>query len=386
MRNVMFASMMVVLTGALSACSGPISSAPVVASQNLAPQRAIPIEQLRQMVLAAPDVSTRELILQEYVGLGGPPLRAYYRIAGTNLYKSNDGDVRLAPGGVADDDRAVSRNACQIWTGNAPPPCSPPGALGPFRRVYSNPGYNGEEVQSMLPKNNPGLPSGSTAITGYAYLEGWPGAGTSNSEFGLQFSPKYNWYLPYIHGSGPNAPFLAAESPFKNYAFPAGDPILLRISAGPALAISGFPPTALANGVPYPATCTIKQCIFGEAIDLSRECNPSVTLCSAGLAENATGWNLTDCCIFARVTSIAEENDPDFNDQSIFSMVWQSAELLTLTSGSPTGEKWSYAPWSGGGSQDWPNDPSKIIVTGKTATGEADKIDLLASPAIHREP
>jgi hypothetical protein len=86
------------------------------------------------------------------------------------------------------------------------------------------------------------------------------------------------------------------------------------------------------------------------------------------------------------VTSIAEENDPDFNDQSIFSMVWQSAELLTLTSGSPTGEKWSYAPWSGGGSQDWPNDPSKIIVTGKTATGEADKIDLLASPAIHREP
>ena len=68
---------------------------------------------------------------------------------------------------------------------------------GAFRRVFSNAGlfYMREISCPVAPKMPVG--GGPNRDTGYVYMEGWPGAGSSNSEVGLIYAAKSNTYMFY---------------------------------------------------------------------------------------------------------------------------------------------------------------------------------------------
>ena len=179
-------------------------------------------------------------------------------------------------------------------------------------------------------------------------MEGWPGAKTSNSEGGLQYSKANNWYTLYAKTAGSSAYHFAMGS------FPAGHSIEINLIALSAVVPGGM--------------CTTLPCLEITGSLLENNCKPSGHyICNTFLTEAASGW-AGNCCIFGRVVSIAQ-NYNAFSDLSVFGPVSTSyANMCQQLSTCMT--------WSGGGVQNWPNDSTRIIVTNYSSSGQTDKINL----------
>lgn len=253
------------------------------------------------------------------------------------------------------------------WTGHTPPTCAD---SGPFRRVYSRPGYSGAvvtvalpSVQSDVPPTLPVLPGSKEkqgkAQAGYAYLEAWDSKGGSY-EFGLQYNEAANNYSIYSRGTNSAGKYYCTYDALVS----AGRNIKLSVYAYPH-GHSGTPQcgqvSPCKNG---------KPCLVEEETDLS-------TRKAFEVAFSEPDWN-GNTLTFARVTSIAQNTDAAdpgniFNDGAIFGPIkWSAAELATVTDNVNHTK-----PWTKGGEQSWPDDPTRIIVLKPSGlTGETDVIYL----------
>jgi hypothetical protein len=249
-----------------------------------------------------------------------------------------------------DTQPASSTPSCNPqWNGNVPPNCD---ATGPFRRVYSGPGLYLAEAYVKLPtKAGQNLPSGDT---GYIYTEGWPGAGSNNSEVGLFYQVKSNNFAVYYSVPGNSKP--------TGRTFPDGS-------------LMGIDIWFQGNTAASCSTTTIHAeppCI---AVLVGAYGTPRAYY---NFLHDAH-WNF-QCCIFARMTTIAQPpGQQNFSDGAEFKGIkWSDgflAKCTTVRSSSCRGG--SGFPWSGGGFQCWPSDKTKIIVTGLDGeVGETDTIYL----------
>jgi len=250
------------------------------------------------------------------------------------------------------------------WSGDDPPACTSTGA---FRRVYSGRGYFGAAATVTLPVTESDLAEKIPnehqlkKQVGYIYLEGWAKPGATNYEFGLEYNEDANNYTLYSHGPGKWWNPAGAD---KGIRFTAGDKMRLSMYA--------YPPGSAANSQwPQGQGCDNHDaCLVVRAQDLTTR-----KVIVQGF--NAPGWS-GNRLIFARMTSIAQEavgHQPGdiFNDGAIFGPVhWSDAELARLSGG-----KVHAAPWAGGRQQDWPDDPTRVIVYNRDGQlSETDILDL----------
>jgi len=270
---------------------------------------------------------------------------------------------------------------CDTFAGAVPPPCTD---TGPFRRVYSDTGYSYALARLVLPAHITTMPTGApwpggahptptplNGDTGYVYFEGWykGNVNAGNSEFGLQYSAKNNWYSPYYKTYGPNKTELHWQ---LNHWLP---------STAITFAIAGY-------------TLDKAQYLHVALIGTTTEaCKPDVItspenphLCLAHDHALDPGWSSSACCILARMTTIGQTLPNKFYDGVSFGPIsWNDVELaknaptpapgsttLPLTGGQPA--------WQGGGSQNWPPQLDKIVVAGESADAETDTVDLAKLP------
>lgn len=256
------------------------------------------------------------------------------------------------------------------WHGKVPPACAARKYSGPFRRVYSAPGYFGESAKVTLPSAASDVPPARlpqiTSQAGYLYLEAWNGYGDGAQPFevGLVYhdGDRYGtnvYSLYWSVGSGVQTGGIYV---------PAGHQVRLAMYAYPAghAGNQDWP-------VPAGGCATVGACLIVRAQDLTTR------RVIFDRAFRADGWH-GNHMMFARVTSIAQTagtgKDMDgnvFKDGAVFGPIhWWDAELATLT---PNQIKTS--PWPTGGVQGWPDDPTRIRVTGRQGLhAESDTIYL----------
>lgn len=238
------------------------------------------------------------------------------------------------------------------WNGDEPPTCD---NSGPFRRVYyaTSGGGSAENVVGSDSSETMPINGGNQigADTGYIYWEGWPGAKTSNSEGGLIFYtncpapycsvPYAAHYLAYLA-----RPRASASFNYGHNFYNPGD--IMQMFISPA-----------SSCVPYSPPC-----IAVSIIDITcGGIGHSNCFDSWALPDNE--WEGANCCIYARMTTIAQNppNDDIFDDGEAFGTVlWGQ---VYINGGAPPA-----------GSIDWPNDTTKIIVNDVYPYGETDFIDL----------
>jgi hypothetical protein len=229
----------------------------------------------------------------------------------------------------------ASGSACATpppWKGKVPPDKD---GDGPFRRVYSTPGWVG--AQGIVVGDGGSFQSSET---GYAYISGWPGVGSpNNSEVGVQYNTGKQNYSFYEAVPGQ---FVVGTT-----RWPPGDTLQIFIAAdwsGSGSCASG--------------------CVAGTVYDLT--CSPSGKCYdAANLPSN--GWDSSNCCLFSRMTTIAQRQCNDFTDGSMFGPVAWSATYMAPGSGTP---------FATAGYQRWPKDKTKIIVDFVNPQTETDSIDL----------
>jgi hypothetical protein len=264
---------------------------------------------------------------------------------------------------------------CNTFQGAVPPPCT---STGPFRRVYSAPGYSftlanltlPAEIKTM-PTAAPGAKNPINGDTGFIYFEGWvtsnPNGG--NSEFGFQYSALHNWYSVYYKTYSPKYQVI-----YEHYHWVPGTVVTFAIAG---YAVNGQ------NNLHVALIGTTQ-----ETCALTPLTTPTGHLCLAHGHSPDAGWAPSSCCIMARMTTIGQTAVNAFYDGSAFGPIqWSGVELapaaptpapgtttLPLTGKEP--------PWSGGSAQNWPPQLNKIVVSGQSATGETDTISLSKLPAL----
>jgi hypothetical protein len=261
------------------------------------------------------------------------------------------------------------------WHGDVPPACAEVTASGPFRRVFSKPGYFGVKAKITLP------PAGDNDVAptlydlpqlrsqaGYAYLEAWLGSGPNAPvrEFGLvyhQVGPYAGQYsLYYSPGTTPRV------------LFPSGGTVTLQMYTDPgSRANAQWPasdPSFPHGSCAHPGGCVILRATENGVVKFF-------------IAVDAKSW-AGDKLMFARVTSIAQSvripantNGNYFDDGALFGPVTWSAQLARLSKSGIT-----TPPWAPGDGQSWPDTPSVIRVAGRSGphglAGERDAIDLIS--------
>jgi hypothetical protein len=264
---------------------------------------------------------------------------------------------------------------CSTFQGSVPPPCT---NTGPFRRVYSAPGYSFTLANLTLPAKISTMPTAAPGSkvpidgdTGFIYFEGWvtsnPNGG--NSEFGFQYSALHNWYSVYYKTYSPKYQLI-----FQRFHWVPGSVVTFAIAG---YAVSGQNNLHVALIGTTQETCTVT---VGTT--------PTGHLCLAHGHSPDAGWTPSTCCIMARMTTIGQTVSNAFYDGSAFGPIrWSGAELAPRAPAPAPGSTTlpltgSEPPWSGGGSQNWPPQLNKIVVTGAGATGETDTVDLAKLPAL----
>ncbi len=224
------------------------------------------------------------------------------------------------------------------WNGDVPPSCDNNGA---FARQYTGPSNDYLEAgELVLPASNPYMPINSpNGDMGYIYIEGWPGAGTSDSEGGFIYSATYNNYAPYEAVPGQSVPWYGTD----------------RLSAGSAVDMVFF------------AECP------GETSDTA--CATILAYNESGgyIAENTfpdPGW-VNACCIFATMTTIGQKPKNVFNDGSEFGPIgWGDVYICVNAYGCV------YPPFPTG-TQLWPDNTTKVIIVPSLTAGTTlQTIDL----------
>jgi hypothetical protein len=296
-----------------------------------------------------------------------PGKPGYYVIDG-EIQKGPPDDGPPAPAPLA------TRN-CVTFDGPVPPPCT---NTGPFRRVYSDPGYSFALASIELPARIATMPTAAPGQkapidgdTGYVYFEGWvtsnPNGG--NSEFGFQYSAKNNWYSVYYKTYSPKFQVI-----FQKFHWVPSTVV--------TFALAGYN-VDNQNDLHVALIGTTKEkCVSTMGT------TPTKNLCLAHGHSADTGWSPAACCIMARMTTIGQTAANKFYDGVKFGPIaWSGAELakkppapapgsttLPLTGAEP--------PWAGGGAQSWPPQLNKIVVASQSAAAETDTIDLAPLPAL----
>jgi len=241
------------------------------------------------------------------------------------------------------------------WNGIGPPPyCDNNGA---FRRAYSNnSGYFGVAGNIGLPTVGPSpLPPPNVQSQPYVFYEAWPlTQPIAQAEVGLIYSSAHNNYTPYI--STPDAYWADTNR------FTAGQVVSVAVWAGMLCCLAGN------------LTPAMEMYIIGSTT--SNPGYPTFDCCGPNPPAAASNYGATNCCIWARMTAIAQAKQNAFEDGMIFGPVsWQLQTVCNY----PVG---CYRPvypdfyWPLGGYQSWPNDPSKIIVNFIDSGDESVTINL----------
>jgi hypothetical protein len=368
-------------------CNGPTGSS-----------RALPFEGTRAAATAAP--SNGEAVLDRAV------VESQQRVAASATYGVIDGIWQAPPTttpGVylidgdevtgPPEDTESNSNAivpqsvepqaqatpnCSTFVGSIPPPCT---NTGEFRRVFSAPGYSYALAHVTLPAAIPGMPGGKYPVDGdigYVYMEGWlqsaPNAG--NSEFGFQYSATNKWYAPYFRTNSPHAFGLAAYSTDNYVRYTAGQTVTLALAGYKIGTASYLHVSVLGKTV---GSCPV---VGGTASLTTNNC-----LAHGHFLDN--GWSESNCCIFARMTTIAQTraDDPFYDGATFGPITWSNAELArTVPAPAPgstllpiTGNQ---AAWTSAGNQSYPSGQSKVVVQNASATGETDTINLTKLPPL----
>jgi hypothetical protein len=291
------------------------------------------------------------------------------------MMRLNTGEIVAAPPDddssspeAASDLRAVeAENASSVclkpdkWVGTTPPACTNTGA---FRRVYSSSGNYGIGVQITLPQRITTMPPGPDpkhGDTGFIYLEGWTGPGSTNYESGLMYSAKHNWYTFYMRGATiPKPGFYSSQT------FQGGQTL--------GLIISGYAynyPDSSYVFAPFDH-CSAQACVVATVGSQNPSCSG---YCGEQHAFNAPGWQ-SNCCIFARMTTIGQTHRNFFSDGSTFGPIQWSSSMSMYDCSCWDGIHG--LPWPVGGAQSWPSDSSRIVVTNALpgGIGETDVINL----------
>jgi predicted small lipoprotein YifL len=265
---------------------------------------------------------------------------------------------------------------CKTFEGDVPPPCTD---TGPFRRVFSGPGYSYALANITLPASNPmptAEPSSSTdpdpkpldGDTGYVYFEGWsdstPDAG--NSEFGLQYSAKNKNYSVYMKTYSPALTFIVST-----VRFAWDTPVTLAI-AGYVIGNNDYLHVA-ALGTPDGACPTADYT------------TPQGKLCLVHAHAQDAKWSPNGCCIMARMTTIGQTTTHGFYDGAGFGPIkWSGVELAKVApTPKPTSTVVPFAtesPWVTAGTQNWPPLQDKVVASGVKPNGETDTIRLTKLP------
>jgi hypothetical protein len=222
--------------------------------------------------------------------------------------------------------------------------------------VFSAPGGSEADSFITLPSTKNTFTAGKND-TGYIYFEGWAGPTAPNLEFGFIYSKiqnaytHNNYYGMYIS--------RATDTLLGSNDFAAGDQVFISV-------------IALENS-PYLGDCTTNTCAQVAVNDSSGVCqnyNPPPGLSCGGFdSVDAPHW-VWDCCIFARMTTIAQKPANNFTDGSKFGPIaWSGAEEGPDPNGITP-------PWNTGGSQSWPADNTVNIVQYLDMADETDTIYL----------
>lgn len=223
----------------------------------------------------------------------------------------------------------------------SPPDAS--GTTGPYRRVYSNPGFSFAEGMVSLSCGNSNLqPGPQSAETGYVYAGGFSDGG-DQVDAGLQysaFSGNYSMYLSRLHSTGP--PMTADE-------FNCGQNVQV------AFYVSSYQNQPVLN-------------IVGT---FNNQPNYSYTF-TDGTVTNADGWAWNGGQnIMKRMTTIAQDvqtlNDGSFfaygggtnsllNNPQMGLYSWGIGTSYDPSSANP-GSTWDQMNGNG---QKWPNDDTKV--------------------------
>jgi hypothetical protein len=261
------------------------------------------------------------------------------------------------------------------WHGDVPPACAGVNASGPFRRVFSKPGYFGIEAKITLPPaadndvapTLPDLPQ-LRSQAGYAYLEAWLGSGPNAPvrEFGLvyhqvgSYAGQYSLY--YSPGTTPKVLFPSGGAvTLQMYTDPGG-----RANAQWPASDPSFPQGRCA----HPDGCVILRATENGVVKFF-------------IAIDAKSW-AGNKLMFARVTSIAQSvrvpastDGNYFDDGALFGPIGWSAQLARLSKSAI-----SSPPWEPGGEQSWPAKTSVIKVDARSGphglAAEHDAIDLIS--------
>jgi hypothetical protein len=200
----------------------------------------------------------------------------------------------------------------------------------------------------------PSPPAGST---GYVYWEGFPAANYADpGEGGLIYSAVHNWYTPYTmtdtSGTGVNPLWIGTS----NYL---GDGQTLNFQISDSFVNIG--------GTLYPA---LNLLVTGYDVSTGS------TFTDANTAP-AVGFSVPNCCIWARMTTIAQKPN-DFNLGIQFGNIgWTQAQLTYCSMPAPNScYQTTTTSWLPGGEQSWPNDTSRIIVNKIDWANETDTIYL----------
>jgi hypothetical protein len=193
------------------------------------------------------------------------------------------------------------------WTSGAPPNCT---NTGTFYRAYTVADRAAAEAIVELPDRETGstrLPtSAKPTATGFVYIEGWPGPRTSNSEGGLHYNAGSDMYTPYL--ASPGKPENDAD-----WRISPDSIVYLRVG-------SDENPNDKAT---IPAADKGKSCSNGCVyliVAASGGLCPPRSLCIDHELEISSGWK-GNCCIFARMTSIARTQAFAFDGDFVFGPV-----------------------------------------------------------------
>ena len=275
-------------------------------------------------------------------------------------------------------DATATTPACEKFVNVVPPSCTD---TGEFRRAYSGPGYSYAFARVTLPADNPGMKniSGSNGDAGFIYLEGWPLANkTLPSEFGFQYSAANNWYTPYYRTASPKGYQYATLSLNKFVHYAPGQTVSF-----------GFGTDTIDNQ-PYLHVAVLGKLRVGTGLCTIIGSVAQTDNCMAHGHFPDANWSGSKCCIFGRMTTIAQSNpfDAYYDGADFGPIAWSDAELAaTPPSPAPSSTVLPIAgnqsPWTQGGEpQDWPPDQFKVVGTDVSATGETDTIDLSKLPPI----
>jgi hypothetical protein len=234
------------------------------------------------------------------------------------------------------------------WSGNTPPSC---GNSGAFRRVYSGTGAGYVDDQWLPPYGSPTWPASSTV--GHLYVEGWPSAGSANTEAGFVYSRANHRYLPYFKGPG-------------GHHWVSNNVILLKAGQWMAASLQAKP-CALSSGpcaqASFGGQCdSVVSTIQGQppAYNCANDpdCNPNTNECYFGDEFSDSGWG-SSCCITATMATLAQKTQ-NFTVGNDFGPI--QAEGFAGACASCTS---NYLK----GAESWPNDPTRVIITNQGATG-----------------